>query len=38
MGIAGREYALTQGWDQIFEDLNWQYKSVIEEQNGQKYA
>ncbi|NHC40336.1 glycosyltransferase family 1 protein [Bacillus sp. MM2020_1] len=38
MGIAGREYALTQGWDQIFEDLNWQYKCVIEEQNGQKYA
>ncbi|WP_066250060.1 glycosyltransferase family 4 protein [Neobacillus drentensis] len=38
MGIAGREYALKQGWDQIFEDLNWQYKSVIEEQNGQKYA
>jgi glycosyltransferase involved in cell wall biosynthesis len=38
MGIAGRNYALTQSWDRIFEDLIWHYKDVIVEQNGQKYA
>jgi glycosyltransferase involved in cell wall biosynthesis len=38
MGIAGRDYALTQRWDLIFEDLIWHYKNVIEERIGQKYA
>ncbi|MEH7305652.1 glycosyltransferase family 4 protein [Neobacillus drentensis] len=33
MGIAGRDYALTQRWDRIFEDLIWHYANVIEEQN-----
>lgn len=38
MGNAGRDYALTQRWDRIFENLTWHYTNVIEEQNGQKYA
>jgi glycosyltransferase involved in cell wall biosynthesis len=38
MGIAGRDYALTQSWNRIFEDLIWHYKNVIAEQNGEKYA
>lgn len=38
MGIAGRNYALTQSWNLIFEDLIWQYTKVIDEQNERKYA
>lgn len=38
MGIAGRNYALTQSWNRIFEDLIWQYTKVIDKQNERKYA
>lgn len=38
MGIAGRNYALTQQWDTIFENLVWHYTCAIDEQNEQKYA
>ncbi|WP_066320255.1 glycosyltransferase family 1 protein [Bacillus sp. FJAT-29814] len=38
MGMAGRNYALTQSWNRIFENLIWQYTEVIEEQNERKYA
>ncbi|MBU8915827.1 glycosyltransferase family 1 protein [Bacillus sp. FJAT-29953] len=38
MGIACRNYALTQSWNRIFEDLIWQYTKVIDEQNERKYA
>ncbi|MCM3768608.1 glycosyltransferase family 1 protein [Neobacillus niacini] len=38
MGGAGRNYALTQSWNRIFENLIWQYTEVIEEQNERKYA
>lgn len=38
MGNAGRDYALTQKWDTIFEHLIWHYKTVLEERNEQKYA
>lgn len=33
MGFAGRDFALTQRWDRILEDLIWHYTSVIEERN-----
>ncbi|MFF2447834.1 glycosyltransferase family 4 protein [Neobacillus sp. NPDC058068] len=38
MAIAGRNYALSQRWDRIFENLIWQYTKVIEERKEQKYA
>ena len=38
MGGAGRNYALTQSWDHILENLIYQYTNVIEELNEQKYA
>lgn len=38
MGIAGRQYASTQKWDTIFENLLWSYSDVIQELNEQKYA
>ena len=38
MGSEGRQYALTQRWDQIFEDLLAQYQEVIKKQSSRKYA
>ncbi len=38
MGIEGRNYALTQKWDKIFDQLLWHYCHVIEEPNRQKFA
>jgi glycosyltransferase involved in cell wall biosynthesis len=38
MGMDGRNYALAQRWDRIFNRLIWQYANVIEERNEQKYA
>jgi hypothetical protein len=35
MGFDGREYALTQKWDGIFDNLIGQYKAVIGE-SGEK--
>ena len=38
MGIEGRNYALTQKWDTIFDHLLWHYYNVIEEPKEQKFA
>ncbi len=38
MAVAGRDYALTQSWNQILENLICQYTNVIEEKEEQKYA
>ena len=38
IGKAGRDYALTQKWDQIFENLTWHYIKILNEHNQQKYA
>ncbi|GHI01135.1 glycosyltransferase family 4 protein [Neobacillus kokaensis] len=37
-GSEGRNYALTQNWDTIFDHLLWQYQSVLEGTNFQKFA
>jgi glycosyltransferase involved in cell wall biosynthesis len=37
-GIEGRNYALTQSWDEIFSNLLWHYRAVIDEPKIQKYA
>lgn len=38
MGWEGRNYALTQKWDTIFEDLLLHYSHVIQKPKEQKYA
>jgi glycosyltransferase involved in cell wall biosynthesis len=38
MGWEGRNYALAQKWDRIFETLLWHYAAVIEELELEKYA
>lgn len=38
LGREGRDYALTQNWDTIFDHLLWNYQSVFEDQNIQKFA
>jgi glycosyltransferase involved in cell wall biosynthesis len=38
MGINARKYALTQKWDQIFEDVIHQYSNVINEPATKIYA
>lgn len=38
MGMAGREYALTQRWDKIFDSLIWHYTKILNEHNQQIYA
>ncbi len=38
MGMDGRNYALTQKWDGIFENLLGHYSEVINTQAGQKFA
>ena len=38
MGIEGRNYALTQKWDRIFDQLLWHYYHVIQEPKEQKFA
>jgi glycosyltransferase involved in cell wall biosynthesis len=38
LGLEGRNYALTQSWDNIFSKLLWHYSTVIEEPKIQKYA
>jgi glycosyltransferase involved in cell wall biosynthesis len=38
MGWEGRNYALAQKWDRIFENLLWHYAAVIEELELEKYA
>lgn len=38
MGWEGRNYALTQKWDKIFEKLLWHYAAVIKELELEKYA
>lgn len=38
MGIEGREYALTQKWDKIFDDLLGHYALVIGESGEKRYA
>lgn len=38
MSLEGRNYALSQKWDRIFDDLLWQYSSVIDEPKQQKFA
>ncbi|WP_028391941.1 glycosyltransferase family 4 protein [Bacillus cihuensis] len=38
MGIEGRNYAVTQKWDAIFDQLLWHYAHVIEEPKQQKFA
>ncbi|MDQ0201562.1 glycosyltransferase family 4 protein [Neobacillus ginsengisoli] len=38
MGWEGRNYALEQKWDKIFENLLWHYSAVIEEIKSKKYA
>ena len=38
MGLEGREYALAQRWDRIFDHLICHYSNVILGQNEQKYA
>lgn len=38
MGINARKYALTQKWDQIFEDVIQQYSNVINEPATKIYA
>lgn len=38
MGMAGREYALTQSWNHKLENLVCHYTHVVEEKNQQKYA
>ncbi|MFF2447887.1 glycosyltransferase family 4 protein [Neobacillus sp. NPDC058068] len=37
-GQEGRDYALTQNWDTIFDHLLWHYQSVFEETSIQKFA
>jgi len=37
MARAGRDYALTQRWDRIFEVLIWHYTNVIDEQNRKAF-
>lgn len=38
MGIEGRNYALTQKWDRIFDGLIWHYYDAIQELENQKFA
>lgn len=38
MGLEGRNYALSQKWDQVFENLLLTYSSLIKKQDEQKYA
>jgi glycosyltransferase involved in cell wall biosynthesis len=38
MGAAGRDFALTQRWDGVFEQLIGHYTNVLEEKKEQKYA
>lgn len=38
MGSAGRNYAITQRWDKIFENLTWHYTEILNKHNQQKYA
>ncbi|MEH7335952.1 glycosyltransferase family 1 protein [Neobacillus drentensis] len=38
MGIEGRNYALKQSWNQIFENLTIHYTKTLNEHNQQKYA
>ena len=38
MGIQGRNYALTQKWDRIFDHLLWHYYDVLQEPKEQKFA
>ncbi|MBD8068581.1 glycosyltransferase family 4 protein [Bacillus sp. PS06] len=38
MGTAGRDYALTQSWEVIFDELLLQYDDVIHSEEAMKYA
>jgi glycosyltransferase involved in cell wall biosynthesis len=38
MALEGRQFALSQKWDVIFDNLLMHYSSVMNEQKGQKYA
>ncbi|MBM7654361.1 glycosyltransferase family 4 protein [Neobacillus cucumis] len=38
MGNAGRHYALTQSWEQILNNLIYQYSDIIQKRDVQKYA
>lgn len=38
MGLEGRNYALTQKWDKVFENLLLSYSSFIKKPDEQKYA
>jgi hypothetical protein len=38
MGFEGRDYALTQKWDRIFNDLIGHYEAVIGENGEERYA
>ncbi|MGG3467551.1 glycosyltransferase family 1 protein [Neobacillus pocheonensis] len=38
MGSAGRDYALTQKWDKIFDNLTSHYTKILTEHNQIKYA
>ncbi|WHY87028.1 glycosyltransferase family 1 protein [Neobacillus novalis] len=38
LGREGRDYALTQNWDTIFDHLLWHYQSAFEDPSIQKFA
>ncbi|WP_163102221.1 glycosyltransferase family 4 protein [Peribacillus alkalitolerans] len=38
MGAEGRNYALRQNWERIFQTLLWSYEGVIQETDKQKFA
>jgi glycosyltransferase involved in cell wall biosynthesis len=38
MALEGRNFALRQNWERIFQSLVWSYSSIIQEEDNQKYA